>query len=104
MPELYTQIRRKRFTLMLAFVAVFTLLLCNPCNSPGLEHWRETAVVRAVRKVSPVVVNISAESVVRKRVHPFSGLSMDPYCKESHILPPLASGRVILYGKLMRQP
>ena len=79
MPELYTQIRSKRSTLMLAFVAVFSLLLCNPCNSQGLEHRRETAVVRAVRKVSPVVVNISAESVVRKRVHPFSGLGMDPY-------------------------
>ncbi|MFC1812876.1 Do family serine endopeptidase [Thermodesulfobacteriota bacterium] len=79
MPELDTQIRSKRFFLMLALVAVFTLLLCMPCNSPGLEHSRETAVVRAVRKVSPVVVNISAESVVRKRVHPFSGLGMDPY-------------------------
>jgi S1-C subfamily serine protease len=79
MPEFYTQIRSNRFTLMLALVAVFTLLLCNPCNSSDLENRRETAVVRAVRKVSPVVVNISAESVVRKRVHPFSGLGMDPY-------------------------
>ncbi len=43
------------------------------------EHDRENAVVRAVRKVSPVVVNISTEFEVRKRTNPFSGFGFDSY-------------------------
>ena len=43
------------------------------------EHDRESAVVRAVRKVSPVVVNISTEFEVRKRTNPFSGFGFDSY-------------------------
>ena len=36
-------------------------------------------MVRAVRKVSPAVVNISSEYEVRKQVSPFSGYRMDPF-------------------------
>ncbi|UCH22156.1 MAG: Do family serine endopeptidase [Deltaproteobacteria bacterium] len=40
---------------------------------------RENAVVKAVRKVSPAVVNISSEFAVRKRRNPFSGFGMDEF-------------------------
>ncbi len=43
------------------------------------EFSRETPVVRAVRRVSPAVVNISSEYEVRRRVSPFSGFQMDPF-------------------------
>jgi len=39
---------------------------------------RETPVVRAVRLVSPAVVNISSEYEVQRRPNPFSGFGMDP--------------------------
>jgi len=42
------------------------------------ESLRESAVVKAIRKVSPAVVNISSEFEVRKRVNPFYGFGMDP--------------------------
>lgn len=45
----------------------------------GISHPRETAVVKAVRKVSPAVVNISSEYSVRKRINPFSGFGMDEF-------------------------
>ncbi|MEE8397432.1 MAG: trypsin-like peptidase domain-containing protein [Desulfobacterales bacterium] len=38
---------------------------------------RESAVVRAVRRASPVVVNISASYEVRRRSYPFSGSARD---------------------------
>lgn len=43
------------------------------------EYPRETPVVRAVRRVSPAVVNISSEYEVRRQVSPFSGFRMDPF-------------------------
>jgi len=42
------------------------------------ENLRESAVVKAIRKVSPAVVNISSEFEVRKRANPFYGFGMDP--------------------------
>jgi Do/DeqQ family serine protease len=42
------------------------------------EHERESAVVKAVKKVSPVVVNISSELEIHRRTNPFSGFGMDP--------------------------
>jgi Do/DeqQ family serine protease len=40
---------------------------------------RENAVVRAVRKVGPAVVNISSQQEVRARSNPFSRFGMDPF-------------------------
>jgi len=40
---------------------------------------RETPVVRAVRNVSPAVVNISSEYEVRRRASPFSGFETNPF-------------------------
>jgi len=48
----------------------------------GLNSERESPVVRAVRKVSPAVVNISSSYEVRKHASPFSGFGMDPFFEE----------------------
>jgi len=58
------------FSLNLFFL--ITPLLLNA------ENLRESAVVKAIRKVSPAVVNISSEFEVRKRINPFYGFGMDP--------------------------
>jgi Do/DeqQ family serine protease len=53
---------------------------------PGMisahELNRETAVVKAVRAVSPAVVNISSAYEVRKRTSPFSGFGWNPFFEE----------------------
>jgi Do/DeqQ family serine protease len=77
MPE----IKSKNNTLIIsvAFILVFYNLFFF--ISPDLlkaESLRESAVVKAVRKVSPAVVNISSEFEARKRVNPFYGFGMDP--------------------------
>jgi serine protease Do len=61
--------------LFLVFIIIF---LFQIQESLGAENLRESAVVIAVKKVSPVVVNISSEFEVRKRINPFSGFGMDP--------------------------
>jgi Do/DeqQ family serine protease len=68
-------------------VTLFTLLLLLlvPVFAPpgwGLNSERESPVVKAVRKVSPAVVNISSSHEVRKRANPFSGFGMDPFFEE----------------------
>ena len=68
------QIYQKIIGLIIAVVAIFILpVLCS-----AVEYERENPVVRAVRKVSPAVVNINSEYEVRRRVNPFSGFRMDP--------------------------
>ena len=64
--------------------AVLSLLfmLAFPQSGWGLKSERESPVVRAVRKVSPAVVNISSSYEVRKRANPFSGFGMDPFFEE----------------------
>jgi len=79
MQEIKTPIRNRRIQLMGNLLVIYILLLWIPHYSHGNEHERETAVVKAVRKVSPVVVNISSEYEVRKRLHPFSKFDLDPY-------------------------
>ena len=51
---------------------------------PSFAHElnRETAVVKAVRAVSPAVVNISSAYEVRKRSSPFSGFGLNPFFEE----------------------
>ena len=45
---------------------------------PADDFSRETPVVKAVRKVSPAVVNISSEQQVRQRSNPFSHYGNNP--------------------------
>jgi serine protease Do len=64
--------------------ALLSLLFMLGFSQPGwgLTSERESPVVRAVRKVSPAVVNISSSYEVRKRANPFSGFGMDPFFEE----------------------
>ena len=43
------------------------------------EYNRETPVVKAVRKASPSVVNISSEYTVKSQRNPFSDFNLDPF-------------------------
>ena len=77
MPEIKSQ----NNTLIIS--AVFLLVFFNQffLITPALlnaESLRESAVVKAIRIVSPAVVNISSEFEVRKRANPFYGFGMDP--------------------------
>jgi Do/DeqQ family serine protease len=78
MPKIKTQNKIKRSFSAVAFLFFSIILLVQLPESVGAENLRESAVVVAVKKVSPVVVNISSEFEVRKRVNPFSGFGMDP--------------------------
>jgi Do/DeqQ family serine protease len=67
-----------RFYLFILLLACFSLNI-QIQRAYGHEFDRESAVVKAVRKVSPAVVNISSAYEVRKRANPFSGFGMDPF-------------------------
>jgi len=78
MPKIKTQNNNKLILTVVAVLIFSIMLFVNPAENPAAENPRESAVVMAVKKVSPVVVNISSEFEVRKRVNPFSGFGMDP--------------------------
>ena len=61
----------------ISIIALFIFLL--PSDLPAKENKRENAVVKAVRKISPAVVNISSEYEILERTNPFSGLGLDPF-------------------------
>ena len=65
-------------------LTVLISLLCawQPLAAQAKEFNRETPVVKAVRKVSPAVVNISSAYEVRKRTSPFSGFGFNPLFDE----------------------
>jgi len=70
-----------RFKSIIFFCALWTLVVMQlvwPSRCRSNDALRETAVVSAVRKVSPVVVNISSELAVHERTNPFSGMGLDP--------------------------
>ncbi len=58
------------------------LFAWQPPAGLAKEFNRETPVVKAVRKVSPAVVNISSAYEVRKRTSPFSGFGLNPFFDE----------------------
>jgi serine protease Do len=68
--------QKKRLLSLLSGLLLFFLTICQPglCNA----ETRENSVVRAVRNVSPAVVNISSQYEIRKNSNPFSGYGMDP--------------------------
>jgi serine protease Do len=78
MPKIKTQNNNKLIISVVAVLVFSITLFVNPSENPAAENPRESPVVVAVKKVSPVVVNISSEFEVRKRVNPFSGFRMDP--------------------------
>jgi len=77
MPEIKTQNNFFFIAAVLLFDLFIMFCLIVPTNSFA-ENLRESAVVKAVKKVSPAVVNISSQSEVHKRVNPFYGLGLDP--------------------------
>ena len=77
MAKLSIQINKKNMRLLLIFTSLLLFSLFE-YNAVGSEQTRENNVVKAVRKVSPAVVNISSEYEIRKNSNPFSMYGMDP--------------------------
>jgi len=77
MPEIKSQ---NNILIILAgcLIVFFNLFFIITPALLNAENLRESAVVKAIRKVSPAVVNISSEVEVRKRANPFYGFGMDP--------------------------
>lgn len=71
-----------RIQLILCSFLTIALCLWEPQVVFAHEFSRETAVVKAVRDVSPAVVNISSAVQVRKRTSPFSGFGLNPFFEE----------------------
>lgn len=61
------------------FLILFLLNGVLPMATWSHEISRKNAIVNAVEKVGPAVVNISSEYQVRTRRNPFSGFGMDPF-------------------------
>ncbi len=77
MSKMMKQINHKTMPpgLLTVFLLIFLILFHSGyCFAIS----RENSVVRAVRKVSPAVVNISSQYEIRKNSSPFSGYGMDP--------------------------
>ena len=77
MPEIKSRSSAFSISPVLLFVLFILFYLAVPSNV-GAENLRESAVVKAIKKVSPAVVNISSELEVHKRVNPFYGFGLDP--------------------------
>jgi serine protease Do len=77
MPEIKSRIDPFCILAVLLFVLFTLFYLITPTNS-GAENLRESAVVKAIKKVSPAVVNISSQFEVHNRVNPFYGFGLDP--------------------------
>ena len=77
MPEIKSQNNTLIISVVFLLVFLNTLYIIRPAIL-NAESLRESAVVKAIRKVSPAVVNISSEFEVRKRANPFYGFEMDP--------------------------
>jgi Do/DeqQ family serine protease len=75
--------RHKLIFFVCAFIAAFiTTVFCFSSGTEAREVYkRENAVVRAVKKVSPAVVNISTEYEVSYR-SPFSGFAVDDFFRD----------------------
>ena len=78
--------RQSKLTRSIQRIAIILSILVagliHPGQSVAHELSRETAIVKAVRSVSPAVVNISSAYEVRKRTSPFSGFGWNPFFEE----------------------
>ena len=79
MTKLTNQSNKKLIKWIVSFFIILNVVFFAPLNSACFEYKREDAVVKAVRKVSPAVVNVSSETKVSKQVNPFSGFGLDPF-------------------------
>ncbi len=71
-----------KYELMIFVLAICMWGIIRPAQMSAHELSRETAEVKAVREVSPAVVNISSAYEVRKRSNPFSGFGLNPFFEE----------------------
>jgi Do/DeqQ family serine protease len=72
----------KRIQPIAIFLAILIFGLLYIDQGAAHELSRETAIVKAVRSVSPAVVNISSAYEVRKRTSPFSGFGWNSFFEE----------------------
>ncbi len=79
MPILKSDGRIVRGPLALTLLVFVALAAAGPVNAA--DPLRETPVVKAVRKASPAVVNVSSAQEVRSRANPFSGFG-NPFFDE----------------------
>ncbi len=77
MPKLRAQ--SNRHLAAASGVAVLLVMALWVFPATGWAYNRETAVVKAVRAISPAVVNISSEYEERQRAHPFGGFGLHPF-------------------------
>jgi serine protease Do len=82
MPDISAPICKAAGRILLVLICLLILVPASPHPGWSLSSDRETPVVKAVRKVSPAVVNISSSYEVRKRANPFSGLGMNPFFED----------------------
>lgn len=68
---------RVRWVLLLSLIVIAPQTAVRASATDSLS--RENAVVRAVRKVGPAVVNIASELAYGSKSAPFSGLPLDPF-------------------------
>jgi len=73
------QLNNKHILFIKALFTTLFVLFCFPYLTVEVEYNRETAVVKAVRKASPSVVNISSEYTVNSHSNPFSDFNLDPF-------------------------
>lgn len=79
-PKYENRVSRLR-RLAAAAVFLWAVAAANAAPPPAADNLRESAVVRAVRRVSPAVVNISSAYETRARANPFSGFG-SPFFEE----------------------
>ena len=82
MPDILALIKKEAGRLLLILIWLLIVVPASPTPGWSLNSERESPVVKAVRKVSPAVVNISSSYEVRKRANPFSGFGMNPFFED----------------------
>ena len=80
--QIHRKIDKQQSLFGTILLSLCSLILIHAPVGYGHELNRETAVVKAVREVSPAVVNISSAYEVRKRTSPFSGFGLNPFFDE----------------------
>ncbi|MBW1820146.1 MAG: Do family serine endopeptidase [Deltaproteobacteria bacterium] len=73
------QLYNKYILLIKTLFTTFFVLFFFSYLTVAVENNRETPIVKAVRKASPSVVNISSEYTVKSHSNPFSDFNLDPF-------------------------
>lgn len=79
---LQIQFKQRRCMAMVTVLAMLMMSFSVTVSAQPEMYSRENPVVRAVKKISPVVVNISSEREVRSRMNPFFNFPMDPFFRD----------------------